>query len=309
MKKHIITFFKFNKEVIGEYLADNVIKYSASLAYYTTLSLAPMLVIIISVCGFLFGKEAMRGEVYNQINGMVGNDAAIEIQKIMQNIHLRGDTPFATIISLVILIIGATGIFGEMQDSLNKIWGLKTTSRKAWWKLIINRLLSFSLIICMGFVMMVSLILNAVVAAISGKLNKIIHGVGDTMILVMDNLLSVLVTLLLFATIFKILPDAKIKWKDVFIGALITAILFTLGKLGIGYYLSKSNLATVFGAAGSVIIVMIWVYYSSAILYLGAVFTKVYATNFGGRIFPNDYAMWIKIEEVPVPKVTLNTPE
>ena len=307
MRKRVLGFFHFNRQVVGEYFADNVIKYSASLAYYTTLSLAPMLVIIISVSGFLFGKEAMRGEVYNQINGMVGSDAAMQIQKTMQNIHLGGDTPFATIVSLIILLIGATGIFGEMQDSLNKIWGLKTTSKKAWWRLIINRVLSFSLIISMGFVLMVSLILNAVVLTLSGKLNNVITGIGDTLVPLVDNLLSVAVTWLLFATIFKILPDAKIKWKDVLIGAFITACLFTLGKIGIGYYLSKSNLATVFGAAGSVIIIMIWVYYSSAILYLGAVFTKVYATNHGGKIFPSEYATWIRIEEVPVKEVTLNT--
>ncbi len=307
MRKRVSAFIHFNKQVVGEYFADNVIKYSASLAYYTTLSLAPMLVIIISVSGFLFGKEAMRGEVYSQINGLVGSDAAIQIQKTMQNIHLRGDTPFATIVSLVILLIGATGIFGEMQDSLNKIWGLKTTSKKAWWRLIINRVLSFSLIISMGFVLMVSLILNAVVLTLSGKLNSLITGVGDTLIPLVNSLLSIAVTWLLFATIFKILPDAKIKWKDVLIGAFITACLFTLGKIGIGYYLSKSNLATVFGAAGSVIIIMIWVYYSSAILYLGAVFTKVYATNHGGKIFPSEYATWIRIEEIPVKEVTLNT--
>jgi membrane protein len=305
MRRRIVTFFHFNKQVIVEYFADNVIKYSASLAYYTTLSLAPMLVIIITVSGVLFGKEAMRGEVYKQMNGLIGSDAALQIQTTMQHIHLSRDTPVATIISVIILIIGATGIFGEMQDSLNKIWGLKTTSRKVWWKLILNRLLSFSIIICMGFVLMVSLILNAMVAAISGKLNTVIAGVGDKMIPVIDNILSVGVTLVLFATIFKVLPDAKIKWKDVFIGALITAILFTLGKLGIGYYLSKSNLATVFGAAGSVIIIMIWVYYSSAILYLGAVFTKVYATDFGGKIYPNDYATWVRTEQVPVAEVTL----
>lgn len=305
MRKRIISFFHFNKQVIVEYFADNVIKYSASLAYYTTLSLAPMLVILITVGGVLFGREAMRGEVYNQMNGLIGKDAATQIQVTMQQIHLSKDTPLATIISVIILIIGATGIFGEMQDSLNKIWGLKTTSRKAWWKLILNRLLSFSIIICMGFVLMVSLILNALVAAISGKLNTIIHGVGDTLIPIVDYVLSIGITLILFATIFKVLPDAKIKWKDVFVGALITAVLFMLGKLGIGYYLSKSNLATVFGAAGSVIIIMIWVYYSSAILYLGAVFTKVYATDFGGKIFPNDYATWIRIEQVPVADVTL----
>lgn len=306
MRKRVITFFHFNKQVFVEYIADNVIKYSASLAYYTTLSLAPMLVILITVSGTLFGREAMRGEVYNQLNGLVGADAALQIQNTMQSIHLNRDTPFATLISLVILLIGATGIFGEMQDSLNKIWGLKTTSRRVWWQLIVNRLLSFSIIICLGFVMMVSLILNAVVAAVSGKLNTVISGAGDTLIPVVDHIVSTGISCLMFATIFKVLPDARIKWKDVFVGALITAILFTLGKLGIGYYLSKSNLATVFGAAGSVIIIMIWIYYSSAILYLGAVFTKVYATNFGGKIYPNDYAMWIKVEQVPVSHVTLS---
>ena len=305
MRKRLITFFHFNKQVIVEYFADNVIKYSASLAYYTTLSLAPMLVILISVSGVLFGKEAMKGEVYNQMNGLIGSEAATQIQTTMQQIHLSKDTPMPTIISVIILIIGATGIFGEMQDSLNKIWGLKTIGRKVWWKLIVNRLLSFSIIICMGFVLMVSLILNALVAAISGKLNTVIHGIGDTLIPVIDYVLSIAITLILFATIFKVLPDAKIKWKDVIVGALITAILFMLGKLGIGYYLSKSNLATVFGAAGSVIIIMIWVYYSSAILYLGAVFTKVYATDFGGKIYPNDYATWIRVEQVPVAEVTL----
>lgn len=306
MRKKLVNFFVFNKQVVTEYFADNVIKYSASLAYYTTLSLAPMLVILISVSGMLFGKEAMRGEVYKQMNGLIGNDAALQIQATMQHIHLNKDTPVATIISAIILIIGATGIFGEIQDSLNKIWGLKTTSRKVWWKLIINRLLSFSIIICIGFVLMVSLILSALVAAVSGKLNSIIAGVGDVMIPLVDSALSIGVTLILFATIFKVLPDAKIKWKDVFVGALITAVLFTLGKAAIGYYLSKSNLATAFGAAGSVIIIiMIWVYYSSAIVYLGAVFTKVYATNYGGKIFPNDYATWIKIQEVPVAEVSL----
>jgi membrane protein len=135
------------------------------------------------------------------------------------------------------------------------------------------------------------------------------HGVGDSLIPLVDTVLSIGVGMLLFASIFKILPDAKIKWKDVLVGAFITSVLFTLGKFAIGFYLGKSNLASVFGAAGSVIIIMIWVYYSSAILYLGAVFTKVYASNFGGRIYPNDYAMWIKVEEVPVQKVTLHQTE
>jgi membrane protein len=305
MKRKVISSFRFVFQVLKEYFADNVIKYSASLAYYTVLSLAPLLVIIISVSSILYGKAAMEGDLYKQLNGMVGNEAAIQLQSTIQNVHLSKDSPVATIVSLVVLLIGATGIFGEIQDSLNKIWGLKTTSHKAWWKLILNRLISFSLIISLGFVMMVSLVLYAIVEAVSGRFNSVITGAGDTMLPVVNHLLSVVISTLMFATIFKVLPDAKIKWKDVFVGAFITAILFTLGKFAIGFYLGKSVFASVFGAAGSVIIIMIWVYYSSAILYLGAVFTKVYAVNFGGKIHPNKYATWIIEQKVPVSEPTL----
>lgn len=306
MKHKLVGFYHFNKQVFSEFIADNVLKYSASLSYYTTLSLGPLIVIIISASGFFFGKEAMRGEVYSQISGLVGKDAALQIQSTIQNIHLSGESPFATIVSIIVLIIGATGIFGEMQDSLNKIWGLKTKAKRVWWKLFTDRLISFSLIVSIGFVLTVSLILNAIIAAISSKLNGVIMGAGDTMLPMIDILLSIAITMVMFATIFKILPDAKIKWKDVFVGAFITSVLFTLGKYAIGLYLGRSNMASVYGAAGSIIIIMIWVYYSSAILYLGSVFTKVYATNYGGKIYPNDYSEWIKVEEIPVQDVTLN---
>ncbi len=292
--------------MISEYIADNVLKYSASLAYYTTLSLAPMLIIVISASGLLFGEEAMRGEVYMEIRDLVGSRAAGQIQETMQNIHLSPDSSFSTIISLVVLLIGATGIFGEIQDSLNKIWGLKTINVRVWWKLLIDRLVSFSLIISLGFVMVVSLLLSAIIAALSSQISKFLGGSGEVMLIVTDNLLSVVLSGAIFAVIFKVLPDAKIKWRDVLIGSLITAVLFMIGKILIGYYLGKSNLASVFGAAGSVIIIMIWVYYSSATLYLGAVFTKVYATNYGGKILPNEYSVWIKVEEKPVPQVTLH---
>lgn len=306
MRKRAIGFLRFNRQVFSEYVSDNVLKYSASLAYYTTLSLAPMLIIIIYVSGMLFGKEAMSGQIYTEMKGLVGNDAALQIQNTIQNIHLSKDTPVATTISLIVLLIGATGIFAEIQDSLNKIWGLKLTNKSTWLKMITDRLISFSLIISLGFVLVVSLLLSAVVMAVSQRINHFIGGNGEIMLMVLENGISILVTTIVFATIFKVLPDAKIKWKDVIIGAFITSLLFMIGKIVIGYYLGKSNLATVFGAAGSVIIIMIWVYYSSATLYLGAVFTKVYATNFGGRIFPNEYSMWIRIEEIPESKPTLN---
>ena len=306
MKRKILYFIRFNKQVMLEFIASNVLKYSASLAYYTVLSLAPLLIIILYISGLLFGKEALRGELYSEMKDMVGSSAAIEIQSAIQNIHLNNDNVFATGIGVVILLIGATGIFGEMQDSLNKIWGLRTKTRKVWWKLLIDRLISFSLILSLGFVLIVSLMLNALVAAVSTKITGMLAGMGETVLTIIDSLISLFITTVLFGTIFKVLPDAKIKWKDVLFGALITSLLFMLGKYGIGFYLGKSKLANIYGAAGSVMIIMIWVYYSSAILYLGAVFTKVYATNFGGKIYPNDYSVWIKMEEIPVPDVTLN---
>jgi membrane protein len=300
MKKKIKNIYTYLKQVFTEFAEDDILKYSASLAYYTVFSLAPVLIVIISICGVLFGKEAIQGHIYGQIKGLVGNDAAVQIQETIKNIHLTGHNIFATIISIIVLLIGATGIFGEVQDSLNKIWGLRIKTKKTWWKLIINRLLSFSLILCIGFVMMVSLLLNALVSAFGTFLARYFSEFSVILVQLTDNVLTFIVTTFLFSLMFKVLPDAKIKWKDVLIGGLITSVFFTLGKLTIGYYLGSSNIASVYGAAGSIMIIMVWVYYSSIILYLGAEFTKVYAKLHGGKIFPNEYAIWIKTEETQV---------
>jgi membrane protein len=303
MKKQAVGFFKFNRQVISEFLADNVLKYSASLAYYTILSLAPLLIIILTITGKLFGEEAIRGELYGQIKDLVGAEAALQVQTAVQNVHLTTDNFFATAIGVIVLVVGATGIFGEIQDSLNKIWGLRLSqAKKVWWKILIDRLISFSLIISLGFVLVVSLLLNALVAALSTEISSWFSSSGKNLLLVLDNMLSLIITTVLFGAIFKVLPDAKIKWKDVLVGSLITASLFMLGKYAIGFYLGQSNLTNIYGAAGSVMILMVWVYYSAAILYLGAVFTKVYATNYGGKIYPNEYSVWIKVEEIPVNK-------
>ncbi len=300
MKKKIKGIYHYIKQVFTEFIEDDILKYSASLAYYTVFSIAPVLIVIISVCGVLFGKDAIQNQVYGQINELVGSQAALQIQDTIKNIHLSGNNVFATIVSVVVLLVGATGIFGEVQDSLNKIWGLKIKTKKTWWKLIINRLLSFSLIISLGFVMMVSLLLNALISAFGNYLSRYFSEFSEIMVQITDSVLTFVITTLLFSTMFKILPDAKIKWKDVLVGGVITSVFFTLGKLGIGYYLGSSNIASVYGAAGSIMIIMVWVYYSSIILYLGAEFTKVYAKLYGGKIFPNEYAVWIKTEETPV---------
>ncbi|MEO6452544.1 MAG: YihY/virulence factor BrkB family protein [Ginsengibacter sp.] len=300
MKKKITGFFMYLKQVFSEFSEDNILKYSASLAYYTIFSLAPMLIVIMSLTSMLYARDAMQGHIYAQIKDLVGAEAALQVQDIIKNIHITGKSFFASVISIIVLIIGATGIFGEIQDSLNKIWGLKIKTKKTWWKLILNRLLSFSLIVSIGFIMMVSLLLNALIAAFGNYIGRYFTNFSITFIQVTNNTLIFIATTFLFALMFKILPDAKIKWKDVIIGGLITSFFFTLGKLGIGYYLGQSNLATVYGAAGSVIIIMVWVYYSAVILYLGAEFTKVYAKLHGGKIYPNEYAIWIKTEEIQV---------
>ncbi|MEO6315006.1 MAG: YihY/virulence factor BrkB family protein [Chitinophagaceae bacterium] len=293
--------FQFLKQVIIDFGDDKAMKFSASLSYYTIFSIAPFLAIIISFGSFFFAKEAIQGELYPQINQLVGNEAALQIQEMITNIHLSKNSFFATVISLIVLILGATGIFTEIQDSINHIWGLKSKPKRGLLKMVLNRLISFSLIISLGFLLMVSLLLNTVVEALSNQLMKLLPGNGVYVVTILNNCLMFMLLSLLFGIIFKVLPDAKIKWKDVMVGAITTSILFMIGKFCIGLYLGRSNMGSIYGTAGSIIIVMLWVYYSAVILYFGAEFTKVYAQHYGSEILPNDYAVWIKTKEVELP--------
>lgn len=292
--------FNFLKEVFGDFVDDKALKFSASLSYYTVFSIAPFLAIIISFSGYFLGKQEIQRELYPQINALVGNDAALQIQQMITSIHLSNNSVFA-VVSFVILIVGATGIFSEIQDSINQIWGLKSKPKSGLVKMLLNRLISFSLIISLGFLLMVSLLLNTVVDALSKQLMKLLHGTGVIIINVVNNCIMFILISFLFGIIFKVLPDAKIKWKDVMVGAITTAILFMVGKFCIGFYLGHSNMGNIYGTAGSIIIVMLWVYYSAVILYFGAEFTKVYAKHYGGKILPNDYAVWIKTKEIELP--------
>lgn len=301
MRKRLITVYTYVRQVLKEFSADNILKYSASLAYYTVFSIAPLLVIITTLSGIFFGKEAIKGEVYDQLKGLVGGLAAEQIQDTIKKIHLTGNNFFASVISIIVLFVGATSIFGEIQDSLNKIWGLRIKAKKTWWKLILTRLLSFSLILSICFIVVASLIVNVIISSFGNFLAKYINNFNVYFIDIMDVVLSFIVSSVLFSLMFKILPDAKIRWKDVLFGGFITAIFFTLGKFAIGFYLGRSNFTTLYGAAGSIVIIMLWVYYSSIILYLGAEFTKVHANLYGRKIQPNDYAEWVMTEEKRVP--------
>jgi len=277
---------------------DNVTKLSGSLAYYTVFSLGPLLVVIISLCSIFLGRDAVEGKIYEQLNNFVGNDTALQLQQIIKNASINGKGQLAAIIGIITLLLGATSVFGDIQDSINKIWGLKPKPKKGLLKMLRNRFLSFSVIASLGFLLLVSLGISAIIEALMYRFQAKYPDVAVIFVYIINLLLTLGITSLIFGVIFKVLPDAQIKWKDVMTGAITTAILFMLGKFAISFYISKANVGTTYGAAGSIVILLIWVYYSSIILYFGAEFTKFYAIQYGSAIHPNDYAVTMKQVEV-----------
>jgi membrane protein len=285
------------------FIDDNAFKLSAALSYYTVFALAPLLIIIISLFGIFFGKDDVRGQIYEQMIEFVGPDVATQMHDIILNIQNTQNTTTGAIIGLVVLFVAATTVFTEMQDSINYIWSVKAKPKKSWLKFLINRLLSFSLVVAMGFLMLVSLVINALLALLSNKLAQILPDTDFELLTIINNGIFFLVITGLFAVIFKILPDAIIAWKDSIVGATLTAVLFLIGKLLIAFYLGKVNFGITYGAAASIIIIMIWVYYSAMILYFGAEFTKMYALHAGTGIRPKETAVFIikrESKEVPV---------
>ncbi|HLP12753.1 MAG TPA: YihY/virulence factor BrkB family protein [Flavobacteriales bacterium] len=300
MKKKAITFWKLLAATYREFIDDKAIKLSASLSYYTVFALPPLLIIVVSLCGIFFGREAVRGEIFDQINGVVGNAAALEIQKAIRNVHLSENGTFAAVIGVILLLIGASGVFAEIQDSINFIWGLRAKPKRGFVRYIINRLISFSMIGSVGFLLLVSLVANSLMDLLGARLEQ--HFDADLVFIVyILNLVCVFaITTTLFVIIFKALPDARIKLSDCIIGASFTAALFMIGKFLIGYYLGHSKVGSAYGTAGSIILVMVWVYYSAIILYFGAEFTKVYAEKHGHKIIPNKYSVRILKEDIEV---------
>lgn len=265
--------------------SDNAFRLSAALAYYTALSLSPLLLMVISIAGLIFGEAAARGQVVQQINDLVGEQGAEAVQTMLASSKSVGGSIVAIVVGVVVLVVGATGVFAQLQDALNTVWNVdpKKTSAGGLWGMLKSRLLSFALVCGLAFLLLVSLVLNALVSGLSDELHRWIPGAA-TLVEVLNILLSVLLTLLLFAMIFKVLPDVELDWSDVWIGAGITTVLFTLGKYGIGIYLGQASVGSAYGAAGSFVVLMTWLYYSSAIMLFGAEFTQVYATQHGSRI-------------------------
>jgi membrane protein len=291
LPKLLLTTFK-------SFAADKGMKLSASLAYYTIFSLGPLLLLIMSLASIFFGQEAAEGKIFHELNGLLGPSAARQIEEIIQNIRFSGKTNFALAVSIVTLVIGATTVFVEVQDSLNIIWNLKAKPKKGWLAFLKNRLLSSSLIISIGFLMIVSLLINGAIQAFMDIISRYLSSLTEIILLVLNLVITFLVITVLFGIVFKFLPDAKIKWRHVRTGAIFTAILFMVGRYGISLYIEKTATASTYGAAGSIVVLLLWVYYSAVILYIGAEFTEVYTEARGDKIEPAEYAVHVHQEEV-----------
>ena len=292
-----MSIWKMTKKTLSEFSNDNGMKLSASLSYYTVFSIAPLLIIAISLAGIFFGADAVQGKVYMQLRHLISDEAAMQIQDIIKNMQKTKQGFVGTVFGFVFLFVGASSVFLEIQDSMNFIWSIKAKPKKNWLRFLTNRLLSFSLILGMGFVLMVSLFINAIVDIVSERLQRILSSSVFYLTYTINILLVVGITTLLFAIIFKVLPDGIMRWKDAFVGAFVTSILFILGRFAIGFYLGQSKVGLTYGAASAVVIILLWVYYASVILYLGAEFTKVYAYTKGNGIRPNETAVYIIKQE------------
>ena len=288
------------KDTFRAFSTDKVPRLGAALAYYTIFSLAPLLMICIAAAGFIFGAEASRGEIMKSLQGAVGPLGAAAIEEMIKNAKQPGTGALAATLGFVALLFGASGVFGELQESLDMIWGVAPRPGRTFLTLLRQRFLSFAMVLGVAFLLLVSLILTTALSAVLGYFSQrlpvhsiLMHGINFTGSFVMITFL--------FAAIFKVLPDAKVAWNDTWIGAAFTAFLFSVGKFLIGLYLGNSSVASVYGAAGSLVILLVWVYYSAQILFLGAEFTQIYARRFGSKLEPKPHAVIINFKKIPAP--------
>jgi membrane protein len=277
------------KETFAEWSKDKVSRLAAALSYYTIFSIAPLLIIVIAIAGAVFGEDAARGAIEAQLQGLIGDGAAV-IQTAIKNADKPQQGTIASLVSLVILVFGATGLFAELQDSLNTIWEVQPKPGRAVKTIIRQRFLSFTLVFGIGFLLLVSLVMSAILSALVGYFQNILPGI-DFIWQLINVVLAFAVTTALFALIFKVLPDVKIAWADVWIGATLTSFLFSLGRFLLGLYLGRTSFSSTYGAAGSIVVILVWVNYAAQILFFGAEFTQVYARKYGSQIVPDKNAI------------------
>jgi membrane protein len=299
IKKQVFAW-ELLKQTFIDFSRDKVLKMASSLAYATIFALPGLLIIIIWVSGAFYDPAEVEGKFLMNVIELIGLKNTIKLQGILIHAKFDYQNLWAKILAVITLIISVTGIFGEIQDSINTIWGLKTKPKAGIVKVLINRLLSFSVLISLGFILVVSLFVNAMITGLFENLQEHFPSIPIAIFWVVNQAVIFTVLLLLFGAIFKVLPDAKITWRDVLFTSAVTTILFMVGKSVIGLFLQKNATITAYGSAGTVIMLLLWIYYSAVILYLGAEFTQVYLKLKGRHILPNKYAVWIEKEEIPV---------
>lgn len=265
-------------------------KMAAALAYYTVFSLAPILVISVAVAGLVFGQQAAEGRIVGQISGLVGQQSAEALQAMIAAARAPSSSILATVLGLATLLFGATGVFGELQDSLNTVWGVKPKPGRGLLRMLETRFVSFTMVLGTGFLLLVALVVSAGIAALGSWVGGLLP-FPELVMQLLNTAVSLAVVTLLFAMMFRVLPDVDIGWRDVWVGALFTAVLFTLGKLAIGLYLGKSSLGTSYGAAGALVVILVWVYYSAQILFFGAELTRAWTYLHGSRVAPDEDAV------------------
>jgi len=278
------------KESFQEWRNDGALDLGAALAYYTIFSLAPLLLIVIAVAGLFFGRDAVQGRLVGELQGLVGPQGGQAIQTMVANAGRERSGVLATVVGVVTILLGATGVFVQLQSSLNRVWNVKAKPEKGIWSFLRSRLISFGLVLGIGLLLLVSLVVTAAVSALGAWATGLLPGT-ELAVQAVTFLLSFALMTALFAMIFKVLPDVEIAWRDVWIGAVATALLFTTGKFLIGLYIGRSAVASTYGAAGSLVVLLLWIYYSSQILFFGAEFTEVYASHYGSRIRPSQHAV------------------
>lgn len=295
-KFSLSVLIKILKDTVQGFMDDNVTRLSASLAYATLFSIIPFLSLLVTV-GVLFQMD-LANQLYVELKPIVGADVVEQLRAIIGNAAKTDSSTFATLVSLGVSIFGATTIFAEVQGSLNTIWGIKAVPKKSWLKYLRTRLLSFSIILVFAFILLITFGITHIIGTMSDRLLANYPDIAASVVKAVGLIINITVTAFIFALMFKILPDAKIRLKDVLVGATVTTVLFLVGQWGISFYISIANVGTVYGAAAFMAILVTWIYYSAIIIYIGAEFTQAWADEMGGKIFPDDFAVATRIIEI-----------
>jgi len=302
MHKFYLNTWSLTKKTVCSFIDDDSFTYAASIAFSTIFSLPAILLIALSIGSTFYEQKTVQQQLMDQIGGLIGKESTLEIAKILSTASMDMSSTLARVIGIGTLLFSATTVFVALQSGLNNMWGIKPKPQKGWLKHIVNRLLSFAMVASFGFILLVSLIADTILVAFQNLVARYFDGLTSFILIALNLVISLGIITLVFALLFKVLPDAKIRWRDVWVGAFITTLLFTMGKYLIGLYLGNSSITSAYGAAGSFVVILIWVYYSTIIFLFGAEFTSVHAAQAGRPIEPNGRAVRFVITEIPTEK-------